>query len=168
MNDSRHVARKFEQKRWYPDALEIANEPFNTPAECWLSLSWLTCALSKSFSPFAAVGAAVTYGNGTLLVSWLMYRSTVPRPRGRTEIPSGIDSNRYPLGSTSPTVISGVTVTSGATAVSIAGCAVLKPPVTARMRCGRRGRDRRSEGDTNKDGASVHDPLPEVVVSAPI
>ena len=42
------------------------------PAERWLTVSRLTCALSKSFSPLAAVGAAVTYGNGTLLVSWLM------------------------------------------------------------------------------------------------
>ena len=33
VNDSRDVARKFEQKRWYPDALEIANEPFSTPAD---------------------------------------------------------------------------------------------------------------------------------------
>ncbi len=42
------------------------------PAECWLSTRRLTWALSKSFSPFAAAGAAVLYGNGTLLVSWLM------------------------------------------------------------------------------------------------
>ena len=34
MNDSRDVARKFEQERSYLDALEIANEPFSTPAEC--------------------------------------------------------------------------------------------------------------------------------------
>ena len=48
----------------------MANEPLSTPAECWLRTSWLTWALSKSFSPFAAVGAAVLYGNGTLAVSW--------------------------------------------------------------------------------------------------
>jgi hypothetical protein len=45
----------------------------------------------------------------------------------RTEIPSGIDSKRYPLRSVSPTVISGETVTPGITGVSIDGCAVRKP-----------------------------------------
>ena len=72
----------------------MTNEPFSTPAECWLRISRLTCALSKSFSPLAAVGAAVTYGNGTLLVSWFTKRSTLPWPRVRTEIPSGMASNR--------------------------------------------------------------------------
>ena len=56
----------------------MANEPLSTPAECWLRISRLTCALSKSFSPLAAVGAAVLYGNGTLLVSWFTKRSTRP------------------------------------------------------------------------------------------
>ena len=49
----------------------MTNEPPSTPAECRLSLSRLTCALSKSFSPLASVGAVELYGNGTLLVSWL-------------------------------------------------------------------------------------------------
>jgi hypothetical protein len=48
----------------------MANEPRSTPAERRLSVSLLTCALSKSFSPLAAVGAAGLYGNGTLPVSW--------------------------------------------------------------------------------------------------
>src|SRR6266545_3724348 len=38
----------------------MANEPLSTPAECWLRMSRLTCALSKSFSPLAAVGASLT------------------------------------------------------------------------------------------------------------
>ena len=99
----------------------MANEPFRTPAECWLRIRWLTCALSKSFSPLAAVGVAGLYGNGTLLVSWFTNRSTRPWPRVLTEIPSGIASKRKPLGSRSPTVRSGSTSTPGITAVSIEG-----------------------------------------------
>jgi hypothetical protein len=72
----------------------MTNEPPSTSAECRLSLSRLTCALSKSFSPLAAVGAAALYGNGTLLVSWFTKTSARPRRRVRTEIPSGMASNR--------------------------------------------------------------------------
>ena len=56
----------------------MTNEPLSTPAECWLRISRLTCALSKSFSPLAAVGAVALYGNGTLLVSWFTKRSALP------------------------------------------------------------------------------------------
>jgi hypothetical protein len=105
----------------------MAKEPFRTPALCRLRISWLTWALSKSFSPFAAVGAAWLYGNGTLLVSWFTNRSTRPCPRVLTEMPSGIDSKRKPLGSLSPTVRSFVTPTPLMTGVSIDGCVVLNP-----------------------------------------
>ena len=87
----------------------------------------VTWALSKSFSPFAAVGAAELYGNGTLLVSWFTNRSTRPCPRVLSEMPSGIDSKRKPLGSRSPTVSSGVTCTPCITGESMDGRAVLKP-----------------------------------------
>jgi hypothetical protein len=108
--------------------------------------------LSKSFCEFASVGALGVYGNGTKDVSWFTKRSTVRlsclflpclclpcfplclsllsscfRSLVWNEIPSGIDSNRYPPASVSPTVISGVTVEPGATGVSIAGLVVLNP-----------------------------------------
>ena len=105
----------------------MANLPASTPAECWLSLSRLTCALSKSFSPLVSFGFALTNGNGTLPVSWFTKRSTVPLPRVRREIPSGMDSNRKPLESVSPTVMSGVTATPGLTGSSIEGSAVRNP-----------------------------------------
>jgi hypothetical protein len=59
-----------------------------------LSVSLLTCAFSKSFSPVVGDGLAALYGNGTLLVSWFTYRSARPRPFVRTEMPSGIESKR--------------------------------------------------------------------------
>jgi hypothetical protein len=68
--------------------------PVCTPALFWLRISRLSCALSKSFCAFAAVGVpgGSGYGNGTRDVSWLTYTSTVPIPRVLIEIPSGIDS----------------------------------------------------------------------------
>jgi hypothetical protein len=84
--------------------------------------------LSKSLSPFADVGAAVLNGNGTLLVSWFTNTSVRPPGMRRSEIPSGIASNRILPGSESPTVRSGVTVTPGLTGVSIDGRLVMKPP----------------------------------------
>ena len=99
----------------------MANEPRSTPAERRSSSSRLTCELSKSFSPLAAVGAVGLYGNGTLPVSWFTNSSTSWWPRFRTEIPSGIDSKRYPLRSVSPTVRSGLTAVPGITGVSIDG-----------------------------------------------
>src|SRR5512132_3830023 len=78
------------------------------------------------------MGLAALNGNGTLLVSWFTKRSTLPWPRTRREIPSGMASNRKPLSpNTSPTVRSGVTVTPLLMAVSIEGCAVLNPPLPA-------------------------------------
>src|SRR4029450_7556262 len=91
------VARYFEQNRWKPPLLGIANEPSSTPAEFLFRISALTCELSKSLSPLYAVGVAVLNGNGTLLVSWFTYTSTRPLPRFRREIPSGRASNRQPL-----------------------------------------------------------------------
>ena len=68
----------------------------------------------------------MTYGNGTLLVSWFTKRSTVLAARAH-EIPSGIDSNR---------IAARERVTDGHERrdrhtrpgrVSIDGCVVLKP-----------------------------------------
>jgi hypothetical protein len=83
-----------EQNRWKPSLLGITNEPLSTPPESGFTINRLTWALSKSLSLLSAVGAAVTNGNGTLLVSWFTNRSTRPWPRGRTEIPSGMASKR--------------------------------------------------------------------------
>ncbi len=97
-------------------------------------MTWLTWALSKSFCELPSVAAAGVYGKGTREVSWLIYRSTRPLPRVAREIPSGIDSSRNSPSSvvmTSPTVSSGVTLLPGATPTSIAGRAVLKPPLAA-------------------------------------
>ena len=97
-------------------------------------MTWLTWALSKSFCELPSVAAAGVYGKGTREVSWLTYRSTRPLPRVAREIPSGIDSSRNSPSSvvmTSPTVSSGVTLLPGATPTSIAGRAVLKPPLAA-------------------------------------
>ena len=109
----------------------MAKEPPSIPAECWLSFSRLTCALSKSFSPFVSFGFARTNGNGTLPVSWFTNRSTLPLPRVRREIPSGMDSKRKPLESRSPTVMSGVTCTPGLAGSSIEGWLVRNPLLLA-------------------------------------
>ena len=131
-NPSLLVARKLEQNRWKPPLLGITKEPSSAPAEFLFSIRALTCELSKSLSPFAAVGVAELNGNGTLLVSWFTYTSTRPLPRVRREIPSGMDSNRKPLSpNTSPTVRSGVISTPSLTPMSIEGRPVLNPPLLA-------------------------------------
>ena len=57
--------------------------------------SRLTWELSKSFSAFASVLPPVAlHGNGTLPVSWFTKTSARLLPRLRSEMPSGIASNR--------------------------------------------------------------------------
>ena len=74
----------------------IARLPWSTPAFALLSVSRLTCAFSKSFCEFASVVGVggVGNGNGTSDVSWFTNASTRLLSCRRSEIPSGIDSNR--------------------------------------------------------------------------
>ncbi len=131
------VARKFEQKRWKPSSLVITIDAASTVASLVSMIRRLSCALSKSFCELPVVGVvggvaagSFEYGNGTVDVSWLTNTSTLCLPALRSEMPSGIASNRYPpiiSDDKTLTVMIGSTQARGATGISIEGCFVSNP-----------------------------------------
>ena len=74
----------------------IARLPVEHARVSRFSVSRLTCAFSKSFCEFASVVGVggVGNGNGTSDVSWFTNAWTRLLSCRRSEIPSGIDSNR--------------------------------------------------------------------------